>query len=444
MTANKRQPSIALIGAGSRVFGFNMCSDICQTAALKGADIRLIDTDKERLDTTCRLFKLVSDRTGWGLKISSSQNRVDLLPDVDFAIISVAEERIERWDMDLAISKKHGIIEVQGEGGGPGGLSLTLRNIPLVVGIARDIKRLAPKAVILNFTNPMTRVCHALNRYAGLPTIGLAHGLLGAQRKLSNLLGRPITVQSCGINHCTWLFDAVWADTEENIWEKTISAFMQKELGGYKYAQELAAIFGRIPVPDDVHITDFLPHWRDNENGLLPRYGLSPKNMAKYHKKEEEWKNRLTRYFLGETNPVDDMHGLSGEGAIPIICTMAGLTPPYKEIAVNIPNEGYITNLPDGSLVEIPAVIEPHKIKGQSMGALPGGIASILRRQLDIAELAVEAAMEGSYQKALQALALDPIIPDLQIARNYLDDILDAHRPLLPQFNSGKITASKV
>lgn len=431
----RRTPVITLIGAGSQVFSFSMCTDICQIPALRGADVRLVDINEERLETAYKVFQRVNESTGWGLKLSKSTDRCELLPGTDFAIFSVADERIARWDIDLDIGRKYGFVEVQGECGGPGGLSLTLRNIPLILGIARDIERLAPNAVVLNFTNPMTRVCHALSHYTSLRTVGLCHGLLMGQTTLSRLLGRDVIVQSCGINHFTWIFDAVWADNGENAWNEAYSAFMNNEVEGMTYARELAGIFGRIPAPDDTHMTDFLHHWRGDSDGLRASYAMRPKNMEDYREYQRNWEARMNRYISGETDPMDDVNGLSGEGAIPIICAMSGLAPIYEEISANIPNQSYITSLPEGALVEVPAFISPNQITGRRMGDLPAGINGLVLRQLQIAELAVEAAVEGDAGKALQALVMDPLITDIDMAKAYLQDVLDAHREVLPQFS---------
>jgi len=426
---------ITLIGAGSQVFSFSMCTDICQTPALRGADVRLVDIDEGRLEMAWQVFRTVSDRTSWDLKLSRSTQRCDLLPGTDYAILSVADERIMRWDTDLAIGRKYGFVEVQGECGGPGGLSLTLRNIPLVLGIARDIERLAPQAVVLNFTNPMTRVCLALNRYTRLRTVGLCHGLLCGQIMLSKLLKRDVIVHSFGINHFTWVYDVVWADSGENAWQEALSTFLDNEVDGMSYSRDLTGVFGRIPVPDDTHLTDFLHHWRGDEDGLRGSYKLHKKDMAGYRVYEQNFKDRMRRYISGETDPMDDVHGLSGEGAIPIVCTMSGLAPVYEEISANIPNRGYITSLPEEALVEVPAFISPNGITGRRMGALSRAINSLVSRQLDIAQLAVEAAEEGDAKKALEALAIDPLITDLGMARAYLQDVLTAHKEVLPQFS---------
>lgn len=432
--AAKKRPVIVLVGAGSRIFGFHMCTDMCQTPELKGATVRLVDVDEEKLETMRRLFEIVSENTGMALDISAHTDRRKALRGADFVIFSVARERIRRWEMDLEISRKHGIIEVQAECGGPGGLSLTLRNIPLVLEIARDVERLAPEAVVLNYSNPMVRVCTAIMKYTGLRVVGLCHQVLFGQRNLSRVLGRPIVVQGCGTNHFNWIYGAKWADTGKDAWPAVVEALNKgADMPEFKYCLELFHIFGWFPSAGDQHLSEYLYHWV-RPGGLNPRYDLKPKNMQPYHDGEARWERRMASYLSREKNPMDEVKGLSGEGAIPILTAMYGLTPSYHEIAANLPNQGYIADLPKGACVEVAADVSKGKMAGTKAPKLPTGIRSMMMRNLDIVELAVEAAAEGNYQKALQALAIDPVVSDLAVARSIVDDILKAHADLLPQF----------
>lgn len=427
-------PTLTLIGAGSLSFGLSMCADICQTSALRQARVRLVDIDPQRLDRSYSLYQRANQSAGFDLKLSKTLDRTEALPGSDYVITSVAEDRIERWDRDLAISRKYGIIESQGECGGPGGLSLTLRNIPLMLDIARDVAELAPGALLLNFTNPMQRVCWALCRYTDAPTVGLCHGLLCMKECLSNILGREVNVHGCGINHFNWISDITYGDTNEDAGADALQALRARDDIGCNYVADLMECFGHVVTPNDGHVTDFVHHWLDNTGHARDRYAIKPKQMQPYRDRQTQWNAELDDYIAGRQDPMAGRTKLSGEGAIPIIVATSGLAPAYDEIAVNIPNDGCIANLPEGALVEVPARVSTAGVKGHAMGNLPKGIRSLVARQLDIAELAVEAAVEGSYDKALQALAIDPLITDLSMARGYLDDVLQAHRDLLPQF----------
>jgi alpha-galactosidase len=429
----KTPPVLTLIGAGSRVFGFTMCTDIGQTPVLRGAEIRLVDVDARKLDDMRRLFQIVSQSRGMDLRISATTDRCEALPGSDAVILSVAMDRIRRWDMDLEAGRRNGIVETQGECGGPGGLSLTLRNVPLALEIARDIERLAPAALVLNFSNPMTRICRALTRYTRLRVVGLCHGVLEAQNRLQKMLGRPVLVRGFGINHFHWIREVKDANDGTDLWPMLRQAMSEKTPRAWKYTRELFEIFGQLVTPDDGHITDFLHHWRV-ENGLVSRYELRAKNMEDYRRDAQQWEERVNAYLDKRRDPMADVHGLSGEGAIPILTAYRGMTEPYAEISVNIPNGSCMEGLPAAAVVEMPAHISCGSVRGESCGALPTAIRSLVARQLDIAELAIEAAVERNREKALQALAIDPIVTDLLVARRYLDDILNAHEDILGTF----------
>ena len=105
------------------------------------------------------------------------------------------------------------------------------------------------------------------------------------------------------------------------------------------------------------------------------------------------------------------------------------------EHAVNMLNNGYVNNLPQSIVAEIPAVVDSSGIHGIGVGSLPKAIANLCNTQGTIQELAVEAAQEGSYEKAFQALMIDPIVHNLEAAKATLDELLEAHAPLLPQFS---------
>ena len=131
--------------------------------------------------------------------------------------------------------------------------------------------------------------------------------------------------------------------------------------------------------------------------------------------------------------PVDGLRSVTTERAELIMAAIAGNKRTY-EPALNIPNRGYVSNLPEGAIVEVPGVVDATGIKGLGVGTLPRPIAELCRRQITVAELAVEAGVKGDRGLALQALALDPMIDDPGVARSLLDDYLKAQASYLPQF----------
>jgi alpha-galactosidase len=130
---------------------------------------------------------------------------------------------------------------------------------------------------------------------------------------------------------------------------------------------------------------------------------------------------------------VDSLRDADSEGALEIIENIAGAGNHYH-LAVNVPNQGYITNLPEGALVEVPGLVSGAGILGIGVGSLPEGVAELCRREIMVAQLCVDAAVNGDRQAALQCLLLDPVISDLDVARQILDDYLTTYREHLPQF----------
>jgi len=123
----------------------------------------------------------------------------------------------------------------------------------------------------------------------------------------------------------------------------------------------------------------------------------------------------------------------SGERAVPIMAALKDDSNQYED-AVNVVNRGAIPNLPDGAIVEVPAIVSASGVQPIQVPALPEGIAALCNRQVAIQELVVEAALTGSREFALQALVLDPVVPDMQTARAVLDELLTVHARYLPQF----------
>jgi alpha-galactosidase len=148
-------------------------------------------------------------------------------------------------------------------------------------------------------------------------------------------------------------------------------------------------------------------------------------------RREQKW--QAIEAMAQGTAPVDDLKHVQGEGAVEIIEGLLGGEEIYRP-AVNIPNQGHIANLPEGAIVEVPALVGGWGIQGLNVGALPEIIAELCRREAAVASLTVDAAVTGDRQTAFQALLLDPCLNDLETARAILDAYLAEYAAYLPQF----------
>jgi alpha-galactosidase len=430
---------IVLIGAGSVSFGTGtLCDLFAAREELKGSTIALVDINPASLQLMTQVAQRLNAATGEPFVIQATTDRCQALPGAQFVITSIAVKRNERWRLDFQIPLKHGVKHVLGENGGPGGVFHAMRNIPIMLDICRDIERLCPDALVLNFTNPEGRLCLAATRYTGLQFVGLCHGIGMAQSTISHALGLPveeIDPKAAGLNHFTWILDLRCASTGEDLYPAFKRAMaeklaeVQEQVGwGVTLCRYLMDTYGYFPSPSDDHVGEYLSYaWE--------YCGMEGYDFEAADRWGEELYQRLRRLAGGET-PVDEMlQHRSGERAVPIILGVLGNTHQY-ELAVNVPNAGFIPNLPGWAIVEVPATIDAAGVHGVSVGPLPEPIAAMCRTQIAVIDRMVEAAVHGDRTAALQALLLDPVVNSISQAEAILAEMLEVHKDFLPQFKS--------
>lgn len=431
---------IVLIGAGSVNFGTSMLRDLfIAREELRGSTIALVDVNAEALQVMAQVYQRLNDAMDRPFVIEATTDRCAALTGASFVIVSVAVKRTERWRLDFQIPFKHGVKQVLGENGGPGGLFHAMRNIPLLLDICRDIERFCPEALVLNFTNPEGRLCLAASRYTQLRFVGLCHGIGMAQAAIGQALDLPadeIDPKAGGLNHFSWILDLRRKSTGEDLYPAFKRAMAEKKLEfinddghrfGVKLSHYLMDTFGLWPLPSDDHVGEYL--------GYAWEYcGLEGFDFAAFERWGEENWRRLQGWANGQGLTDDLLRRPSGERAIPIICGVLGNTHQH-ELSVNIPNAGLIPNLPDWAIVEVPAIVDVSGVHGLPLGPLPEPIAAMCRTQVAIIDRVVEAGVHGDRYAALQALLLDPVITSISQAEAVLSEMLEVHREFLPQFN---------
>lgn len=436
---------------------------ILRTPELKGSELCLVDINKDGLEQITKLAELINTEWNSGFLIRSSTDRCEVLAGADFIVLSVAIDREKCWKIDQDIAKKYGIMHYA-ENAGPGGMMHAARNIALIMPILRDIEKICPEAWVLNFTNPVPRICIAAARYTKVKMIGICHQIEFGYTILGKVLSKELEIdipsdylfrwndatwshyghiveqtknkvemKAAGINHFTWMLSI----TDKKTGEELYPLFRERYLNGFNefepLTREVFDIYKLCPVPGDCHMVEYLPYthnmatntWDKYDIQMYPLEGASDgRNMM--------WED--IRAMADGNKSIDHLRGVHTERSELIIAGILHNKGDY-EPAVNIPNNGFIENLPTGAIVEVPAVINAKGVQGAAIGRLPEPVAELCRRQIAVAELAVEAAVKGDRNIALQALALDPMIDDPEIARKLLDDYLEAEKEYLPQFH---------
>lgn len=426
----RRKAKIVIIGAGSAIFGLSMLKDAFSTKSLWGSEIILVDIDEAAVKKMADAANRINDELNADYKISYTTDRREALPNADFVILSIAIDRVKMWKKDFAIPKKHGVEHVLGENVGPGALFHTMRNLPIVLEICEDIEELCPDTLLINFTNPESRLCIAINKYTNVKAVGLCHQIkagIDIVSILTDVAVEHIDVKAWGLNHFTWM-----VDIRDNRTGADLYPILREKEETYdpEYAKLTRFIFrhyGLLPTSGDGHLGEFFSFAHE----LIASDGY---DFDAYENRREGVVNKLDGIISGEIQIDDYLISPSGEEAFNIIDGIINNTNKLI-LSVNIPNSKYITNLPTEAIVEVPAVVSGNGVNGLALGELPRGIAAMCKTQIDVQHLVVDAGVKGDRNLVIQALLTDPNIPSAKAAMGIYEELMEVNQSYLPQFS---------
>ena len=478
-SANKTTPSIiatgeisivkekiVIIGAGSASFGPSTLSSLMQSRKLAGSTVTLVDVDVAALGEMTLLAKRLNEEWRAGMTVEASADRREALPGAGFVIVSIEVPPRERlWRLDWEIPLKHGLRQPYAENGGPGGLVHAFRQIGPFLELVKDVEELCPSAWIVNFSNPLPRIVRAATKYSTVNIVGKCHqieagygiaavlladhfgydsppsvhfyadpALSTAKRIMARLGRRSLEIRAAGLNHFTWMLEVRDRQTGEDLYPKLRAAADQAAADFEPLSMELFRIFGYCPVPGDTHLCEYLPWTHDVTARPWEHYDLHLYDWDGYEALRTSGRE-LVRQMASGACSLEELRDAPSEGATELIEAISQGESYYDE-AINISNDGTIPNLPEEAIVEVPATVDGAGISGLNLGELPEPIAELCRREAALVELAVDAAVLGDRDLALQALLLDPMINDIGRARAILDDYLNTFAEFLPQFAS--------
>ncbi len=467
---NKKPPKIVVIGAGSAVFGLGALSTILQHPAMRGAELGLCDINADGLAVIHKLADMMNQAWDANMRVTSSTERRELLPEADFVLVSIqVGQRETVWEQDWRIPLRHGLRQPYAENGGPGSFAHTARNLPLIMAIARDMEALCPDAWYLNLVNPLIRLTTAVHRFSQIKVVGLCHQLLWAYAMAATVLAerwgvtvppgfhvhtdaynmpaflavarqatRHLEIKAAGINHFSWVYEIRDKDTGEDLYPELRERWLKHFRRDFEpLSRELFEIYGLMPSAGDSHLCEYLSWVSDPVTQPWRKYALKLQSWEGNRRRRAS-REKLARDIVAgrvDVNALRDLsrHGMLDEG-IPEMVEAAHYDKPCQRPQLNLPNRGQIPNLPAEAIVETPGAIDGGGFHGERMSPLPAPIAELCRRELELSGLYVEAAQHGDRGLALQAMLLDPMVTDIDAGRAMLEELLAANAGWLPQF----------
>lgn len=431
---------ICIFGAGSAVFTKNIVTDILKIPVLTDGTLALVDIDERRLQLAKQLVEKVLAHTGKSWEIVSSTDRRDVLEGSTFVINQIEVAGLETVRCEYEIPLKYGVKQCIGDTLGPGGLFKTMRTLPAWIEIVRDIEELAPQALILNYTNPMSAVTLATTRVTDLSVVGLCHSIHNSSHQLAEYLGIPyeeLHWKAAGINHMAWFVELAYRgrDMYPTLMEKIKDPeFLQKDPVRFDAVKHLGAFVSE----SSGHFSEYVPYYRKRQD-LIDRHCGAGYNGATgfrangWPKRRRESDEQIERIVSGAE---EISFAASGEYAPIIIEGMVANVP--KAVYASVLNNGLISNLPADGVVEVPCLVNKNGVQPTRFGRLPEHLAALCRSNMAFFELAVSAVLEGDKEKALHALMVDPLtsaVCSLSEITAMFEELFEAEREYIGEYS---------
>ncbi|CCN37380.1 6-phospho-beta-glucosidase [Vibrio nigripulchritudo SO65] len=434
----KKSLKLAIIGGGSSYTPELVEGVLKRLDKLPVREMHFVDVaeGEEKLEIIAALAKRMVEKVGADIEIKASLDRRSAIKDADFIMTQFRVGGLKARANDERIPIKYNVIGQ--ETTGPGGFAKALRTIPVILDICKDIEELAPNAWMLNFTNPAGLVTEAVHRHTKVKSMGLCNVPVSMTMMVAEMMDcepHELQLDFAGLNHLVWVHQ-VWLhgeDITETVLEKVGDGanFSMKNIFEEPWDPDFLHALGVIPCPYHRYFYQTEAMLAE-EKQSAEEVGTRAEQVMQTEKelfelyrdvnldhKPEQLEQRGGAYYSDASlNLVDAIH--NNLNAVHV---------------VNVRNNGAIHTLPDNAVIECSSVVGSFGAKPLAVGAFPAEIRGLIHQVKAYEELAVEAAVTGSYEKSLMALANNPLVPDIAAAKAILDEILESNKPYLPQFS---------
>lgn len=466
--SNLKSLKIAMIGAGSIGFTRRLMHDLLSVAEFADTEFALMDLNEHNLDMVAQLCRRDIAGNNLPATVTTTTTRAEAIKDADYVICTIRQGGLEAFQYDIDIPLKYGIDQCVGDTLCAGGIMYGQRTIPVLLDICKDIRELAkPNALFLNYSNPMAMNTWACNTYGGVNTIGLCHGVQHGHEQIAacidlwakqegmianteSITKDDVDIICAGINHQTWYISVKWRGMDMT--GKLLELFEAHPV--YREQEKLRIDvlrrFGYYSTESNGHLSEYLPwyrkrpeeiknwidlsHWIHGETGGYLRVCTEGRNWF-----ETDFPN-----WLAEEAPVISAEKRSLEHGSYII---EGLeTGRSYRGHFNVVNNGHITNLMNGCVIEIPGYVDANGINMPIVGDLPLACEATCSASVNVQKMAVEAAIHGDVTLLKQAMLHDPLSSAVCTPEEIwqlTDEMLVAQAQWLPNYSKEAIQAAQ-
>lgn len=439
---------ISIIGAGSTVFMRNIVTDILLEPVFSDCMIALQDIDETRLATSKLVVEKIVNTLCVSPQVSATLSREEALMEADFVIMMIQVGGYKPSTViDFDIPAKYGLQQTIADTLGIGGIMRGLRTVPVLQDVARDMERLCPDALMLQYVNPMAINCLALSQMAPeLNYVGLCHSVQGTAADLARDLGEDIAhidYDCAGINHMAFYtrFEKRLPNGQsEDLYPRLMKIGIEQRFGTNwdgctnHVRYEMLKRLGYFVTESSEHFAEYTPWFiKSHKPELLNEFNI-PINeyIRRCERQIAEW-DEQEKEILANQDMVSEK---SVEYAARIITSM--VEGEEDMIYGNVANRGLIPDLPTNSCVEVPCITSKGKLIPQAVPALPLHLNRLIQTNISVQQLTVEALVTGKKEPIYHAAMLDPhTAAELSLDQiwHMVDDLLEAHEGWIPKFS---------
>lgn len=428
---------IAVIGGGSTYTPELISGFIERIGSIPLDELWLMDINPERLEVVGGFARRMVQAKGDPFKVQLTDNLSEAVNAASYVITQLRVGGLKARREDEYLGRKHGLVGQ--ETTGIGGMGKALRTIPVILKICAEMRRMAPGAVLLNFTNPSGLVAEAVNRYAaGVPVVGVCNGPFGMKMGFLNFLKQnnhfdgnfdEVQADILGLNHLSWCRGLGYHDWD--LWDEFLDLYLHTPMAQNDdqlgWDRHLLATTRMVP-------SGYLAYYYATAQKVADQQKWPPSRAEIVMEVEAEL---LHQY--AEPDRIEPPPGLLKRGGA-YYSTVATqiIQAHYNDLGethiVNVPHQGAVAGWPQDWVLEMPCRVDRlgfHPLKAEPLPmACYGLLAAVKMYEL----LTVEAAVHGNRKAAYEAMLVHPLGPDIHQIKIVLDDLLETHKAYLPQF----------
>ena len=444
---------VTFIGAGSIGFTRGLLRDLLSVPEFAGIEVAFTDINRHNLDMVTDLCQRDIDENGLSIRIQATTDRREALRGAKYVLCTIRVGGLEAFATDVDIPLKYGVDQCVGDTLCAGGIMYGQRGIAVMLDICKDIREVADKDVLLlNYANTMSMLTWACNRYGGVRTIGLCHGVQHGHRQIAEAYGlkqTEVDIICAGINHQTWYVQI--RHNGEDLTQGLLEAFENHPEFSRteKVRIDMLRRFGYYSTESNGHLSEYVPWYRKRPNEIKEWIDLGSwinGETGGYLRVCTEGRNWFETDFPNWMKEPAMTYAPENRGQEHGSYIIEGLeTGRVYRGHFNVVNNGVIANLPDDAIVEAPGYADGNGISMPLVGELPLGPAAVCNASISVQRLAVEAAVHGDDRLLRQAFMMDPLVGAVCNPKEIwqmVDEMLAAQEQWLPQYGAA-IAAAK-